>query len=88
MKRVPSSAFLIALITILNPFSTSHIPEIKISYILFFFLYLLIYFYFWLRWVFVAACGLLSSCSKRELLLAAVRRLLTAVASPAAEHGL
>ena len=38
-------------------------------------------FYFWLHWVFVAACGLFSSCSERGLLLVAVHRLLVAVAS-------
>ena len=47
-----------------------------------------IYFiYFWLHWVFVAARAF-SSCSERGLLFVAVCRLLTAVASLAAEHGL
>ena len=30
---------------------------------------------FWLRWVFVAACGLFSSCGERGLLFVAVRGL-------------
>ena len=33
-------------------------------------------FYFWLRRVFVAACGIFSSCSEWALLFVAVRRLL------------
>ena len=45
-------------------------------------------FYVWLCWVFVAVCGLFSSCGERGLLFAAVRRLLIAVASLVAEHGL
>ena len=44
--------------------------------------------YYWLRWVFVAARGLFSSCGERELLFVAVRGLLIAVASLVAEHGL
>ena len=60
-------------------------------------IYLFIYlFYFWLRWVFVAARKLFSSCGERGLLSIAVRRLLfivvrgllIAVASLVAEHGL
>ena len=47
-----------------------------------------IYFYFWLRWVFVATCGLFCSCGERGLLFVAVRGLLIAVASLVAEHGL
>ena len=35
--------------------------------------------YFWLRWVFLAACGLVSSCGAR---------VLTVVASPVGEHRL
>ena len=53
---------------------------------LFFFINLFIYFYFWLHWVFVAACGLFSSCGEQGLLFVAVRGLLIAVASLAAEH--
>ena len=45
-------------------------------------------FYFWLRWVFVAAHGLFSSCGERGLLFIAVHGLLIAVASLVAEHGL
>ena len=37
--------------------------------------------YFWLRWVFVAACGLFSSCGKQGILFVAVHGLLIAVAS-------
>ena len=44
-------------------------------------------FIYWLHWVFVAVWAF-SSCSKRGLLLVAVRVPLIAVASPAAEHGL
>ena len=43
---------------------------------------------FWSRWVFVAACGLFSSCSEQGLLFVAVLGLLIAVASLVAEHGL
>ena len=44
--------------------------------------------YFWLRWVFVAACGLFSSCSEQGLLFVEVRGLLIAAASLVAKHGL
>ena len=44
--------------------------------------------YFWLPWVFVAACGLSFSCGERGLLFVAVRGLLIAVASLVAEHRL
>ena len=37
---------------------------------------LFIYFYFWLRWIFVAACGLFSSCSEQGLLFVVVHGLL------------
>ena len=50
------------------------------------FIYLFIY--FWPHWVFVAACGLFSSCGEWGLLFVAVRRLLIAVASLVAECGL
>ena len=55
---------------------------------LFFFFNLFIYFYFWLRWVFVAACRLFSSCGEQGLLFFAVRGLLIVMASLVAEHGL
>ena len=45
-------------------------------------------FYFCLRWVFVSACGLFSSCGERGLLFLVVHGLLTEVASLAEEHGL
>ena len=45
------------------------------------------FFFFWLRWVFVAPCGLFSSCGEQGLLFIAVRGLLIAVASLVAELG-
>ena len=59
--------------------------QIILSFFFFYFIYL---FNFRLRWVFVAALRLFSSCSERGLLLAVVHRLLIAVASLVAEHGL
>ena len=60
-----------------------------------FYFYLFIYkFIFYLYYLFSAALGLRcclrasSSCGERGLLFVAVRRLLTAVASLVAEHGL
>ena len=50
------------------------------------FIYLLIY--FWLRWVLVAARGLLSSCGERGPPFAVVRGPLIAVASLVEEHRL
>ena len=47
-----------------------------------------LFIYFWLRWVFIAARGLLSSCSKWGLLFIVVRRLLIVVASLVAERRL
>ena len=60
------------------------------GFFLFVFLNLFIYLfiYLWLRWVFVAACGLFSSCGEQGLLFIAARRLLIAVASLVAEHRL
>ena len=52
-----------------------------------FFFLISLYFYFWLRWVFVAAHGLFSSCGKRWLLFVAVRGLLIGWLL-VAEHGL
>ena len=49
-------------------------------------LFLLIY--FWLNWVFVAACGLSLVAVSRGLLFVAVCRLLVAVASLVADHRL
>ena len=55
----------------------------------FFFYYLFILFiYFWLCWVFVAARGLSLVGGERGLLFIVVCRLLIAVASLVAEHGL
>ena len=51
-------------------------------------LFIYLFIYFWPHWVFVAACGLFSSCSKQGLLFVAVRGLLIAVASLVAEHRL
>ena len=50
-----------------------------------FFLFFLKLIYFWLRWIFLAVQG---SCGERGLLFVAVRRLLIAMASLVAEHGL
>ena len=47
-----------------------------------------LFIYFCLRWVFVAARRLFSSCGEWGLLFVAVRGLLIAVASLVAEHGL
>ena len=47
-----------------------------------------LFIYFWLHWVFVAACGIFSGCSERGLLFLVVRGLLIAVASLVADHGL
>ena len=47
-----------------------------------------LFIYFWLHWVFVAACGLFSSCDERGLLFIAVHDLLIAVVSIVVEHGL
>ena len=44
--------------------------------------------YFWLRWVFIAAHRLFSSCGEWGLFFLVVHGLLTAVASPVAEYGL
>ena len=46
------------------------------------------YYYFWLRWVFVTACRLFSSCGELGLLFVEVCGLLIAVASLVAESGL
>ena len=45
-------------------------------------------FFFWLRWVLVAACRLSFSCGERALHFIMVRGLLVAVTSLVAEHGL
>ena len=45
-------------------------------------------FFFWLHWVFVAACGLSLIAASLGLLFVAVRGLLIAVASLVVEHGL
>ena len=48
-----------------------------------------LFFIFWLRWVFITACRLFSSCDKRGLLFVAVHRLLLiVVASLVVEHRL
>ena len=44
--------------------------------------------YFWLCWVFVAACGLSLVAASGGLLFVVVHRLLTVVASFVAEHWL
>ena len=55
---------------------------------LFFFKLIYSFIYFWLYWVFVAACELFSSCGEQGLLFVAVHGLLIVVASLVAEHGL
>ena len=50
--------------------------------------FFLIYFYFWLRWVFVAAHSLSLVVASRGLLFVAVHGLIIAVASLIVEHGL
>ena len=52
------------------------------------FIYFYLFIYFWLHWVFVAARGLSLVAVSGGLLFILVRRLLTAVASLVAEHGL
>ena len=46
------------------------------------------FFFFGLRWVFVAARGLFSSCGEQGLLFLVMRGLLIAMASLVVEHGL
>ena len=62
--------------------------QLTLLYYLFFFNKFILFIYFWLHWVFVAVRGLFSSCGERGLLFVAVHRLLTALASLVAEHGL
>ena len=57
-------------------------------YLSYFFLLIYLFTYFWLHWVFIAACRLFSSCSEQGLLFVVVFGLLIAVASLVAEHGL
>ena len=71
------------------PFPRAMLSSSWLSSTLFFFLtfnFFKIFIYFWLRWVFIAACGLFSSCGERGLLFVALRRLLIVVASLAVEH--
>ena len=81
---IPNSQFI--------PPPTHLSPLLAISLFSFFFLILFI---FWMHWIFVAACGLFSSCGEWGLLfvvgrglLVAVHGLLIVVASLIAEHGL
>ena len=62
--------------------------KIKEECYLFFLIYLFYLFYFWLNWVFIAARGLSLVVASRGLPFVAVCRLLIAVASLVAEHGL
>ena len=60
------------------------------SCLVFFYIYInlfILFIYFWLCWVFVAARRAFSSSGERELLFVAVHGLLTAVASLVVEHG-
>ena len=47
-----------------------------------------LFIYFWLCWVFVAACDLFPNCGKSGLLFVVVHRILTVVASFVVEHRL
>ena len=71
--------------TILEFLTKMEVPGNWTSFFFFFFFNL---FYFWLRWVFIAVCGLFSSCRQQGLLFIAVRGLLIAAASLVVEHGL
>ena len=51
------------------------------------FIYFILFIYFWLCWVFVAAHRLSSSYSEPGLLFVVVRGLLIAVVSLVVEHG-
>ena len=62
------------------------IQQVIMAYSFFFSFFF--FFYLWLHWVFIAACGLFSSCGELGLLFVAVRGLLTVVASLVVEHGL
>ena len=64
------------------------ISSFLMVFIYFILFYFILFIYLWLRWVFIAARGLFSSCGKRGLLFVVVRGLLIAVASLVAEHGL
>ena len=55
---------------------------------MFIYFLLYIYIYLWLRWVFVPSHGLSLVVASRGYSLVAVCRLLIAVASLVAEHGL
>ena len=68
-------------------FSTAAVPLLPVLFCFLFFLKNL-FIYFWLRWVFVVAHRLFSSCGARGLLFVVVRGLLIVVASLVAEHGL
>ena len=47
-----------------------------------------LFIYFWLHWIFVAACELFSSCGEQGLLFMVVHRLLIMVVFLVAEHRL
>ena len=72
--------------------SRDNLQSLKIRHLkkMFFNVFLILFNFidFWLRWVFVAVHGLFSSCGEQRLLLVAVGRLLIAMASLVAEHGL
>ena len=59
-----------------------------LSILLSFFLNIYLFIYLWLRWVFVAACGLSLVATSEGYSFVAVHRLLIAVASLVVEHGL
>ena len=54
----------------------------------FFSLFKILFIFFWLHWVFIAACRLFSSCGVQGLLFVAVHGLLISVASLVSEHRL
>ena len=60
---------------------------VRIPFLLFF-LFCFNFIYFWLHCVLIAVCGLSPVGGEQGLLFVAVRGLLIAVASLAAEHGL
>ena len=59
-----------------------------INKIIFLNLFILFIYYFWLRWVFIAARGLSLVVASGGLLFVVVHGLLIAVASLVTEHGL
>ena len=63
-------------------------PSTVTIYSFFFLNKLILFIYFWLRQVCIAACGLSLVVASRGLLFVAVRGFLVKVASLVSEHGL